>query len=222
MGGPAFRAASHRRRLAIGLLPVAGIAIALLVVASRAGTATPGASSHPEREIAVEASSEPAGSLLQQQPSATAIDPADMLSVLTTAAKPDDAIPAFVLATPVAEQLGDPSSARRVRTDENEDLFVVEGREGHTCLVVLEPDDAFAATCTGTDRLLNGAILLTAPEDDSTRVYGVVADDVTAVVAGGQKVAVNDNTFRMTVQARDTALELVGRLSSRQVDLPSQ
>jgi hypothetical protein len=126
--------------------------------------------------------------------------PVVKLSILDRPASGNDALPAYVTSIPFAEQFASAEAARLAGTSGMRSIYVVPGKAGTICLLVIEPaDEAVMADCAARDLLVNGSIYLSMPHSDGTfDVVGVLADGHTAVqAADGRRATVANNVFAL-------------------------
>lgn len=122
-----------------------------------------------------------------------------MLGILTQHAQASDRLPAFVLASPAAEQFGDTSAARLAATTGIRRYFVVPGRGSSVCLIFAEGSGATATsggTCASRATLRTGAVYLSEPLPDGTAtIAGIVSNGINRATAGSATAAVQNNMF---------------------------
>jgi len=113
----------------------------------------------------------------------------------------------------IASVGGLPLRARRALTGPFGDLYVIPARTGAYCIAVVAKDGQRAGGCGELRYLRGGADMITiVPDGVSAVTFGVVADGITSVSAGGRAYAVRNNAFAVPgVRLSDgLRLELTG------------
>ncbi|HEX2084591.1 MAG TPA: hypothetical protein VHF89_02835 [Solirubrobacteraceae bacterium] len=127
----------------------------------------------------------------------------------------DDALPAAVLSSPVAQHdLGDPETARRVGSYSGRTYWLMRGLEDRVCLVSYKAPESVGAMCPRTqDGGLKSLVASARPEADGSRTVVVLApdgyDELTLREEGGRtlSVPVVDNVgFVTTNRAAELSL----------------
>jgi hypothetical protein len=124
------------------------------------------------------------------------------VSALTRAARPTDALPAYVLALPFALHnfaSTDGRGSRMVAVDGATRIFAVPGKGRLLCVVeVDQAAETAGGACADRSILLTGSIWTAEVDQDGTEdVVGLVGDGHTYAAAGERRVPIANNAFVM-------------------------
>jgi hypothetical protein len=122
------------------------------------------------------------------------------VSALTRAARPTDALPAYVLALPFAAHnfaSTDGRGSRIVAVDGTTQIFAVPGQGRSLCVVeVDQAAETAGGACADRSVLLTGSIWTAEVAQDGTKdVVGLVGDGHSYVAADERRVPVANNAF---------------------------
>ena len=124
------------------------------------------------------------------------------------------------MSSPVSEHIGSVGAARRAFTSGDTSLFVAPGRDGTTCLIVVEAE--FTATCAPDITQGGDAVLLTSPHGRVIDVYAVVVDGFTGASVGGKPTAIVHNALLLEGAPLSRSLILFGPKGFRRIDMGPQ
>lgn len=133
------------------------------------------------------------------------------VSLLSQPAEPSDALPASLLATPMREQLTDPSAARLAFTADSKSLYVAPGVNSTLCIIVVNSGDGTSwGSCSLERNLAGGAITVTNQRaaGGSREVTAIVSDGYAQATAPDTTARVNDNVFSLTTGVGTTHIRV--------------